>query len=264
MQDYPERATVNNPVPSLLQGTRPTPVGQMILAELQKYQLEPPVSGHGPYNIEGWATRALAALLPWVWNIRQRINRAWHRNVQGYENGAHCLERGHREAQLERDLDLIKRRAFYTRTERLPRLLQFRALKLTGALHRLLDETTWWKTYNYPDHRVGKYVDRVYLPEDTWSAQTCLHWCVERLEQLYTAAGGIRTTPGQWVGGGAPGAPVRERSSTEKSTPPLRPFEDDIRRVSTPRAKNEEAWLAEITRRGEQRARGEPVTWSTT
>jgi len=62
---------------------------------------------------------------------------------------------------------------------------------------RLIEGGDWWKPRTYVDRATGEVKETLYLPEDTWSAQTALHWCIERLGILARAAAGMteRVTP---------------------------------------------------------------------
>jgi hypothetical protein len=175
MKAYPTRATASNPVVSF-----------------SLHVQQPHTTG----DLDAWVTRALATVKPWVWTLRARLSRTWKRNPH-YENGAHAIERRAREEELRRDLDAHARLRGGMAAHRLPGAYGLRAKAVLHALARLVEGGDWWKPRQLVNRATGEITGTVYLPEDTWSAQTALHWCIERLGILARAAGGMteRVTP---------------------------------------------------------------------
>jgi hypothetical protein len=148
-------------------------------------------------HLDEWVTRALAGIKVWTWGLGARIGRTWDRNVGGYVNGKHSKERHAREAQCARDVALIERRLWYRRCEQLPGSDRYRFRAALLATRRLLSGTDWWQPRRRVNTATGEVTETVYLPEDTWSAQTALAYCVAVLERLHAAVRGMaeRVTP---------------------------------------------------------------------
>jgi len=156
------------------------------------HQQQPRTAG----DLDGWVTRALGAVKPWTWTLRARLARTWKRNPH-YESGAHAIERRAREDELRRDLDQHARLKGGHAAHRLPGALGLRAKAVLHQLARLIEGGEWWKPRQLVNRATGEVSETLYLPEDTWSAQTAFHWCIERLGILCRAASGMteRVTP---------------------------------------------------------------------
>ncbi len=143
-----------------------------------------------------WVTRALAAIKPWRWDLRARLGRTWARNPN-HESGAHSKERGDRERQCARDLERLKQTAHFIDCARHSPRLRASYLAVIDQAHRLLDAGDWWKPRRHVDRTTGEVRETLYLPEDTWSAQTALAWCVAFLVRLLAAVPRVteRVTP---------------------------------------------------------------------
>lgn len=175
MQAYTDRDSARNPVVSFT---------------LQRQQ--PRTSG----DLDAWVTRALAGMKPWVVDLRARLARAWAWHTKETPH-PHSKERQRREDQLRRDLAEHARLKGGVMAQRLPGGLGRRATAVLHQVARLLHEPTWYSPRAYVDQRTGEVKETIYLPEDTWSAQTALHWCIERLRVLVRAAWGMteKVTP---------------------------------------------------------------------
>jgi hypothetical protein len=148
----------------------------------------------GDYS--AWITRALANVLPWRVGLAARIARAWRwHDKQGPH--PHSDERWARERELAADLKLHARMKGGQAAHRLPGALGLRAKAVLHGLARLINDGDWWKPRTLVDRKTGEVRETLYLPEDTWSAQTAFHWGIERLAILARAAGGMteKVTP---------------------------------------------------------------------
>lgn len=139
-------------------------------------------------NLWEWTARALAGIKPWRWSLRARLGRTWQRNQGGYVNGAHANERREREARCKDNVALLDRRRWYALCEQLPYRERLAARALTLAARRLISGGDWWKPRTLTNRSTGEVTQTVYLPEDTWSAETALDYCVSFLERLYAGA----------------------------------------------------------------------------
>jgi hypothetical protein len=169
MQEYPKQAPSSKP---------------------DVFELTPYNPRHRKHLAE-WVTNALAGILPWSWSLGARLGRTWHRNKGGFVNGVHSQERRIREDQCKAHVALLERRNWYRRCEQLPapHRQAFRAVLLQAR--RLITDGEWWKERSYVDPATGEVKQTVYLPEDTWSPQTALAWCVSFLERFHAAARGM-------------------------------------------------------------------------
>ena len=147
-------------------------------------------------DLDAWVTLALAAVLPWVWTLTARLARTWKRNPN-YESGAHAKERRGREDELRRDLNTWRNMKNAHKALRLPGAYGLRAKAVLHQLTRLIEGGDWWQPRQLVNRATGEITETLYLPEDTWSAQTALHWCIARLGILARAAGGMteKVTP---------------------------------------------------------------------
>jgi hypothetical protein len=186
-------------------------------------------------HLVDWVTRALATMRPWTWELAPRLGRTWHRNKK-FDQGQHSIERGHREAQLARDVDRLGRTRYFIECQRLPWQLRASYLSTIGQVNRLLKGGEWWKPRRWVNRTTGEVTTTLYLPEDTWSAQTALTWGVAILDRLLAAVPRV----------------------TEKLTPRYRPGETTTGFRGGSRAPTEQearAFIAEVARR---RAGGQP------
>ena len=181
MQAYREPPQVNNPVESS------SPAAPFTLTSEQPREEK---------HLVPWVTRALAAIKPWRWDLRARLGRTWGRNPN-HESGAHSKERGDRERQCARDLERLKQTAHFIDCARHSPRLRASYLAVIDQAHRLLDAGDWWKLRPHVDRTTGEVRETLYLPEDTWSAQTALAWCVAFLVRLLAAVPRVteRVTP---------------------------------------------------------------------
>jgi hypothetical protein len=173
-----------------------------------------------------WVTRALATMRPWTWELAPRLGRTWHRNPN-HDHGEHSKERGEREAQLARDVARLHRARHFIECQGLPWRLRASYLSVIGQVHRLLGAGDWWKPRRYVDRATGEVTGTIYLPEDTWSAQTALAWCVAMLDRLWA------------------GVP----RMTEKATPRYRPEATASRSEGCGGPEKVGDWLARATAR---------------
>jgi hypothetical protein len=151
----------------------------------ESFELTPPRRVTKLHLVD-WVTRALAGIEPWTWTLGARLGRTWHRNRwQGHH--PHSVERGHREAQLARDTARVYRTRRFEECRRLDYRRRCQAEALIAAVKRLLDGQEWWKPRRHVNRATGEVIETVYLPENTWSAQTALAWCVAHLEPLLAA-----------------------------------------------------------------------------
>jgi hypothetical protein len=133
-----------------------------------------------------WITRALATVKPWRWSLGARLGRSWHRNPN-HDQGQHSKERGAREHELARDLARLEATGHFRACARLPYRFRCSYETVIGEAHRLLAAGDWWKPGRYVDRSTGEMKTTLYLPEDTWSAQGALAWCVALLDRLAAA-----------------------------------------------------------------------------
>jgi len=147
-------------------------------------------------DLDAWTTRALASVKPWTWPLAARLARAWDQHGKPGPH-PHSIERWARERELRRDLDAHARLKGGHAAHRLPGTWGLRAKAVLHQVARLIEGGDWWKPRRLVDRRTGEVRETLYLPEDTWSAQTALHWCIERLGILCRAAGGMteKATP---------------------------------------------------------------------
>jgi len=175
MQGYPKRDRARNPAVSFT---------------LQRQQ--PRTKG----DLDAWVTRALCAILPWQVDLRARLARAWRWHDKDGPH-PHAAERWARERQLAADLAAHARLKGGHAAHRLPGTWGLRSKAVLHQLARLIEGGDWWKARPLIDRATGEVRETLYLPEDTWSAATALHWCIERLGILCRAAGGMteKVTP---------------------------------------------------------------------
>lgn len=175
MEAYSSRATGSNPVVSFtLQRQQPRSKG----------------------DLDQWVTCALGGIKPWVWPLAKRLARAWSQHGKPGPH-PHSIERWARERELAADLKAHARLKGGAAAHRLPGHLGLRAKAVLHQLARLIEGGDWWKPRPFMDRATGELKETLYLPEDTWSAQTALHWCIERLGILARAALGMteKVTP---------------------------------------------------------------------
>ena len=165
MQAYTETAPVNKPA---------------VQFTLTPY--EPPER----IRLTDRVTSALAAIKPWVRDLPDRLARTWHRNPN-HESGAHSKERGDRERQCARDQERLRQTAHFGQCVGHSPRLRASYFAVIGEVHRLMEAGDWWKPRPSVDRATGEVKARIYLPEDTWSAQTALAWCVAFLVRLLAA-----------------------------------------------------------------------------
>lgn len=189
-----------------------------------------------------WTTRALATIRPWRWTLRARLDRTWHKNPGGYVNGAHSNERGARETRCKANVALLAQRDWYRACENLPLRYKLSARALVLTARRLITAGDWCKPRSYVDRATGEVTQTVYLPEDTWSAETALDYCVSFLERLYASARGMA----EWV------------------TPRYKPRETQTVERKAPTALKDDAWLAALARAREKSLAGQPSLPATT
>jgi len=121
-----------------------------------------------------------------------------------------------------------------------------------AQVHRLLDSGDWWKPRQLVDTETGEVRETVYLPEDTWSAQTALHWCVQLLVQLLAAVplGGVVPAIFRGLRFG------RGRESISRTTEPATPHYKPGARAKPLRggasALEDQDWLPNLARMGEK------------
>ncbi len=147
-------------------------------------------------DLPAWVTHALAGVKPWTWDLRARLGRTWERNPN-HDSGAHARERRAREERARANLKRLPKITGVLAAQRLPGALGLRARAVLHELRRLIDDGDWWKARSYEDRRTGEVKETLYLPEDTWSAETALDWCLTRLLRLVGAARGMteKVTP---------------------------------------------------------------------
>src|SRR6266436_1336616 len=193
MERYTERDRASNPVVSFT-----------------LHRQQPRTRG----DLDAWVTRALASCKPWTWPLAARLARTWDHNPN-HQSGAHAKERGAREAQLRDDLATHARLRGGHAATRLPGALGRRAAAVLHQVARLIEGGDWWKPWRRVDRTTGEVIETLYLPEDTWSAQTALAWCIERLDILVRAAGGMteKATPRSKPSGTARGSGRRMEAS---------------------------------------------------
>lgn len=192
-------------------------------------------------DLDAWVTRALGAIAPWTWPLAARLARTWARNPN-HQSGAHAKERHAREDALRRDLAAHARLKGGHLAHRLPGALGLRAKAVLHQIARLIEGGDWWKPRRLVDRRTGEIRETLYLPEDTWSAQTALAWCIERLGILCRAAGGM----------------------TEKATPPSSRREPVTSGRRSTAAVNDEEWAAWLAQRREKYGGAQPELPATT
>jgi hypothetical protein len=195
VQVYPTAAPVNKPVPLF-----------ELVADFARRRV----------HLGDRVTAALAAILPWRRSLRDRLRRTWKHNPN-YTSGPHSTERGQRESELRDDLALLHRTRHFRETQRLPPRLRASAAALLDQVSRLLAGTGWAKPRNIIDARTGEARETIYLPEDTWAAQTALNYAVTFLARLLAAVPRTteRATPAYRPGETKTG-PERGRSSARK------------------------------------------------
>lgn len=147
-------------------------------------------------DLDAWVTRALCSVLPWRVDLRARLARVWNWHEKEGPH-PHATERWDRERDLKRDLDQHARLKGGHAAHRLPGTWGLRAKAVLHQVARLIEGGDWWKPRSFIDRATGEAKETLYLPEDTWSAQTAFAWCIERLGILCRAAGGMteKVTP---------------------------------------------------------------------
>lgn len=165
---------------------------------------------HGRKRLATWAGKALAAIKPWAWDLDRRLARTWKRN-RAHSHLEHSKERGRREARLARSLARLQATNTYRRCEQLRGPERFQARALTMAALRLVGAGDWCKPRSTIDRRTGEVRAVLYLPEDTWSAETCLAWIVRHLDHFERVA---RAMAG-WV---APHLRPREQETVRRGS----------------------------------------------
>lgn len=221
MQAYPNSRPAGNP----------THVGQLLAAAMQP---APPATARQRTlelgmvivyqrtrrRLEDWATNALAAMKPERQTLRTRWARAWNRNGR-YVNGVHSKERGRRESDLAGNLERFKNLQGGAAILNLPLRLRAPGLAVVYQLERLFHAGDWWKPKPRVDRTTGELLEAPYLPEDTWSAESMVDWCVSFLARLVASAWRL----------------------TEKSTPTYTTVEAESSPQRKLRSKNDLAWL---------------------
>lgn len=170
-----------------------------------------------------WVTRALATVKPWRWSLGARLGRSWHRNPN-HASSAHSKERRAREEQLARDLDRLKATGHFRACARLPYRFRCSYEAVIAQAHRLREAGSWCELRSYVDRATGEIKVTRYLPEDTWSAQGALSWCVAFLDRLLAAVPRM----------------------TERLTPRYKPGATAIRLEGHDGPKGEGAWLPNL------------------
>lgn len=167
-------------------------------------------------HLGAWVTRGLAGIKPWTWDLGPRLGRTWHRNPN-HDGGQHSKERGEREAALRADVARLHRTRDFIECQRLPWNLRASYLAVMGEVSRLRAGGDWWKPRAWTDRATGEVGETLYLPEDTWSAQTALAWCVALLDRLLAALPRVteKVTPRYRPGATATGS-FRGRSGSEE------------------------------------------------
>jgi hypothetical protein len=175
MQAYPGRDRASNPV-----------------VAFTLHRQQPKTKG----DLVAWVTHALCGVKPWTVDLHPRLARAWRWHDKDGPH-PHADERWRRERTLRADLARHARLKGGHAAHRLPGTWGLRAKVVLHGLARLIEDGDWWKPREMVDRRTGEARATLYLPEDTWSAQTALHWCLDRLEILCRAAGGMteKVTP---------------------------------------------------------------------
>jgi len=154
-------------------------------------------------HLDVWVTRALAGIKPWVWELGPRLGITWSRNGN-HDQGQHSKERGEREAQLARDVARLHRTRYFIACQAHKWRERASYLAVVGEAQRLLAAGNWWKPRRLVDRQTGEVRETVYLPEDTWSAQTALAWCVALLDRLLAALPRVTEKPTPRYRPGAP------------------------------------------------------------
>lgn len=199
MEAYRREGQVNNPVPLL-----------QLVAQARVTRK----------HLDVWVTRALSQQRPSVWSLSARLARTWGRG-RGEQHHPHSIERGVRESQLARDLALLQRTRYFVDCQRLPWHLRASYLAVLAQVRRLLDGGDWWKAKRYRERGSGEWRETLYLPEQSWSAQTALAWCVALLARLLACVSRV----------------------TEKATPRYRPGETDTGPKRGRSGSQEPSWL---------------------
>ncbi len=179
-------------------------------------------------HLAEWVTNALAGILPWRWDLGRRLGRTWWRNRGGYDQGQHSKERRAREARCAANVAFLERRHWYRACEDLPQRYKLSARALLLQARRLITDGDWWKPRSYVDPSTGEVKQTVYLPEDTWSAEAALDYCVTFLERRYASARGM----------------------AERVTPPYYRREAQTGERRGPTALKDSEWLAAMARAG--------------
>lgn len=177
MQAYPGRDRASNPVV--------TPTGQETHQAAEPFALLP-YRPRARKELGEWVTRALATMKPWQWSLGARLGRTWHRNPH-HDAGQHSKERRDRERQLAGDLARLTATQHYRACARLPYRFRCSYEAVITEVHRLLAAGAWCQPRSYVDRTTGEIKVTLYLPEDTWSAQGALAWCVAILDRLAAA-----------------------------------------------------------------------------
>lgn len=180
-------------------------------------------------HLRAWAPRAYLQLTAWTQSLTARARRWWEDNGN-YGSGEHSKERWARERRLKRNTARLTKTRGYAACAALPLRERAQWRALMDAVELVLSAGDWWKLRAYPDPKTGEIKHTVYCPEAAWSAETLIHWCVKRLDDLLRLVG--------WT--------------TEKKTPAYKPDEAEIRRTHPGRALSVGetlAFLAEVHRR---------------
>ena len=180
-------------------------------------------------------TRALAGMKVRVWSLASRLARTWERNPN-HGSGAHCKERRDRERQLLADVKRLEQTRHFMECARHAPRLRGAYLSVIADVHRLLAAGDWWKPQRVVDRATGEVSERVYLPEDTWSAQGALAWAVGFLVRLVAAVPRV----------------------TERVTRRYRTGDPATSGRRSTAAVNDEEWAAWIARRREKYGGAQP------
>jgi len=167
-------------------------------------------------HLRDWVLRGLSDIQPRTVGILARLRRVWHRNTN-FDHGGHSRERGAHEAKLRADVGRLTKTRHYVACQRLPYRQRAAYLTLISAVHQLQAAGDWWKEWDYVDPHTRQRKKTLYLPEDTWSAATALHWCVAKLDRLLAAVGWAtdNSTP-QYTAARSTTGPERRRDGPEE------------------------------------------------
>lgn len=169
-------------------------------------------------NLYAWIERAIVGVKPRVWSVAARLARTWGHNPHP-GNGSHSLERFRREDRLKANLErFAKYRRVLVTARMLPRN-QASVNALVGQGLRLVNAGVWSEAETYRSVVNNRRRTTMYLPQDTWSAESAFDYVVCFLARHVAALTGVTEKKTPRYTAGSTGEPLRSgtRALTDES-----------------------------------------------